>query len=73
MFEKRGTCCPTCGIRLAHTHLGWLKLDGLVGKVLLTQVNCKKCGWLSLIVRFNKKVSDEIYQTVVKAIKGVFE
>jgi len=69
VFRKGGTCCPTCGTRQAHTHLGWLRL----GEVLFTQLNCKKCGHTSLIVRFVKEQNKAVYQGLDEAIRGVFE
>ena len=68
MFEGYGTCCPSCGKRQAHRHLGWLK----IGEVLFTQVNCEHCEIVSLIVRFTTKQPDAIYE-VDKAIRKVFE
>jgi len=64
-----GTCCPTCGKRQAHIHLGWLKLV----EVLFTQVSCKSCGHTSLIVRFVKEQPDEVYKRLDSAIRKVFE
>ena len=68
MFEGYGTCCPSCGTRQAHRHLGWLKLR----EVLLTQVNCKKCGHISIIVRFVKNQNDVLYKELNDAIWEVF-
>jgi len=65
MMPGLGTCCPSCGHRQAHTHVGWQKLafgevkkirgkniKTLVGKILITQVNCEKCGHNSIIIRY---------------------
>jgi len=74
MFEKGGTCCPTCGTRQAHIHPGWLKLEKLQnrieGRVLFTQVNCKECGWISLIVRFNQEMEE--IRKVERAVREAF-
>jgi len=72
MFEKGGTCCPTCGMRQAHVHRGWLQFNA-TGKVLFTQVNCERCGWRSLIIRLNKDVPSEVYKELDEAVRKVFE
>jgi len=69
MFEKGGTCCPTCGTRQPHTHLGWLKPK----EVLFTQVSCEKCGNTSLIIRFIKEQSSDTYHELDEAIRKIFE
>lgn len=48
MMPKLGTCCPSCGHRQGHLHVGWKE----IGKILITRVNCEKCGHNSIIIRY---------------------
>lgn len=50
MFDKGGTCCPSCGKRQAHIHIGWLEL----GRILVTRVDCSSCDHSSLIIRWSE-------------------
>ena len=84
--EKLGTCCPECGKRQPHIHLGWLRLhipedlkdtfnkQGVTrGGVLFTQVICESCGVNSIIIRFMPEESRDILKELEEAIRKVFD
>lgn len=69
LSEDFGTCCPECGYRQPHIHLGWLSISR---GVLFTQVICKKCGQISLIIRFrNEPVDGELISAYDKGITEI--